>query len=138
MRCAEIQPNLAAFVLGGLEPEEAAEVRSHLASCPSCHDEVRELQKVNRALEATPPHADPLPTSRTKSFLAFALRDFLLPTRSRRMSRRLWKNRQDLSGLLASTASRSSALFCRAQQQRPSSPWSPSESSSASCERSPR
>jgi len=59
MRCAEIQPNLAAFVLGGLEPEEAAEVRSHLASCPSCHDEVRELQKVNRALEATPPHADP-------------------------------------------------------------------------------
>jgi anti-sigma factor RsiW len=36
MRCAEIQANLVAFVLGGLEPEEAAEVKGHLASCPSC------------------------------------------------------------------------------------------------------
>jgi anti-sigma factor RsiW len=36
MRCAEIHPNLAAFVVGGLEPEEAAEVKGHLASCPSC------------------------------------------------------------------------------------------------------
>ncbi len=59
MRCAEIHPNLAAFVLGGLEPEEAAEVRRHLASCPHCQGEVRELQKVNRALEAAPPPADP-------------------------------------------------------------------------------
>jgi anti-sigma-K factor RskA len=59
MRCAEVHPNLAAFVLGGLEPEEAAEVRRHLASCPRCQDEVRELRKVNRALEAAPPPADP-------------------------------------------------------------------------------
>jgi anti-sigma-K factor RskA len=59
MRCAEIHANLTAFVLGGLEPEEAAEVQSHLASCPRCQDEVRELQKVNRALEAAPPPAKP-------------------------------------------------------------------------------
>jgi hypothetical protein len=59
MKCSEIHPNLAAFVLGGLEPEEAVEVRRHLASCPGCQDEVRELQKVNRALEATPPPAVP-------------------------------------------------------------------------------
>jgi hypothetical protein len=59
MRCAEIHPNLAAFVLDGLEPEEAAEIRRHLASCPRCQDEVRELRKVNRALEAAPPPADP-------------------------------------------------------------------------------
>src|SRR5215204_2689015 len=59
MRCAEVHPNLAAFVLDGLEPEEAAEVRRHLASCPRCQDEVRELRKVNRALEAAPPPADP-------------------------------------------------------------------------------
>ena len=37
----------------------AAEVRRHLASCPRCQDEVRELRKVNRALEAAPPPADP-------------------------------------------------------------------------------
>jgi anti-sigma-K factor RskA len=59
MRCAEVHPNLAAFILNGLEPEEAAEVRRHLASCPRCQDEVRELRKVNRALEAAPPPADP-------------------------------------------------------------------------------
>ena len=59
MRCAEVHPNLAAFVLDGLEPEETAEIRRHLASCPRCQDEVRELRKVNRALEAAPPPADP-------------------------------------------------------------------------------
>ena len=59
MRCAEIHPNLAVFVLGGLEPEEAAEVQRHLISCPRCQDEVRGLRKVNRALEAAPPPADP-------------------------------------------------------------------------------
>ena len=59
MRCADVHPNLAAFVLDGLEPEEAAEIQRHLASCPRCQDEVRELRKVNRALEAAPPPADP-------------------------------------------------------------------------------
>ena len=59
MRCAEIHPNLAAFVVGGLEPEEAVEVRGHLASCPDCRHELEELRKVNRALEAAPPPADP-------------------------------------------------------------------------------
>jgi anti-sigma factor RsiW len=38
MRCAEILPSLPAFVLGGLESEEAVEVRRHLASCPRCQE----------------------------------------------------------------------------------------------------
>lgn len=59
MRCTEIHPNLAAFVLGGLEPEETAEVRRHLATCPGCRRELEELRKVNRALEAAPPPEDP-------------------------------------------------------------------------------
>jgi anti-sigma-K factor RskA len=59
MRCAEIQANFVAFVVGGLEPEEAAEVQRHLASCLSCRNELEELQKVNHALEAAPPPADP-------------------------------------------------------------------------------
>jgi anti-sigma factor RsiW len=64
MRCAEIHPNLAAFLLSGLEPEEAAEVRSHLASCLSCRKEFEELENVYRALQvASPPR--PLPTSRS-------------------------------------------------------------------------
>jgi hypothetical protein len=59
MKCAHIHPNLAAFVVGGLEPEEAAEVEDHLASCPGCTNELRELQKVNRALDAASPPATP-------------------------------------------------------------------------------
>jgi anti-sigma factor RsiW len=39
MKCAQIHPNLAAFVVGGLEPEEAAEVEGYLTYCPGCRDE---------------------------------------------------------------------------------------------------
>jgi anti-sigma factor RsiW len=64
MRCAEIQVNLAAFVVGGLEPKEAAEVEDHLTSCLGCRNEFEELEKVNRALQvASTRH--PLPTSRS-------------------------------------------------------------------------
>jgi anti-sigma-K factor RskA len=59
MNYAEAHPNLAAFVLGGLEPEEAAEIRRHIASCTDCQSELEELRKVNRALEAAPPPAAP-------------------------------------------------------------------------------
>src|SRR5215218_495026 len=59
MKCAEILPNLAAFALGGLEPEEAAEVRRHLASCPGCQKELEEIETVRHSLEAAPPPAAP-------------------------------------------------------------------------------
>jgi hypothetical protein len=59
MTCAEVHPNLAAFVLGGLEPEEAAMVQRHLASCSGCRNELRELEKLKSALQATPPLPDP-------------------------------------------------------------------------------
>jgi anti-sigma-K factor RskA len=59
MKCAKIHSNLGAFALGGLEPEEAAEIERHLASCPSCRNELRELEKINQALEAAPPLTDP-------------------------------------------------------------------------------
>jgi anti-sigma-K factor RskA len=59
MKFAEVHPNLAAFVLGGLEAEEAAEIRHHLDSCPGCQSELEELRKVNRALDAAPPLAVP-------------------------------------------------------------------------------
>ena len=59
MKCAEIHPNLAAFVQGGLETEEAAEIRHHLDSCPGCQCELEELLKVNRALDAAPPSTAP-------------------------------------------------------------------------------
>ncbi len=59
MTCAEVHPNLATFVLGGLEPEEAAEIQRHIASCANCQSELEELWSVNRALDAASPPADP-------------------------------------------------------------------------------
>jgi anti-sigma-K factor RskA len=59
MTCAEVHPNLAAFVLGGLEAEETAEIQRHLASCAGCQSELEELEKVNRVLEVAPPPAVP-------------------------------------------------------------------------------
>src|SRR5919202_4918918 len=58
-KCAEVHPNLGAFVLGGLEPEEETEVRRHLAFCPSCREKLKEFEEVSQALEAAPPLADP-------------------------------------------------------------------------------
>jgi anti-sigma-K factor RskA len=59
MKYAEVHPNLAAFALGGLEPEEAAEIQRHIASCADCQSELEELRQVNRALDAAPPPAAP-------------------------------------------------------------------------------
>jgi anti-sigma-K factor RskA len=60
-KCADVHPNLGAFVLGGLEPEEETEVRRHLALCPSCRETLKEFEEVSQALEAAPPLADPPP-----------------------------------------------------------------------------
>jgi hypothetical protein len=59
MNCAEVCHNLGAFVLGGLEPEESAEVLRHLSLCPNCQNERRELERMSQALETAPPPADP-------------------------------------------------------------------------------
>jgi anti-sigma factor RsiW len=49
--CDEIRPQLGAYVLGGLEPEEAAEVREHLARCPDCAREHAELAELPAKLD---------------------------------------------------------------------------------------
>ena len=59
MNYPECHPDLTAFALGELEPEEAEETRRHLTSCPRCRNELEGLEKVNRALEAAPPPIDP-------------------------------------------------------------------------------
>ena len=55
MNRPERHPDLTAFVLGGLDPEEAAETRRHLTSCPRCRNEFEGLRKVDRALQAARP-----------------------------------------------------------------------------------
>jgi anti-sigma-K factor RskA len=43
MTCDDVRPLLGAYVLGGLEPDEAAAVREHLDGCPKCAREHMEL-----------------------------------------------------------------------------------------------
>ena len=59
MKCAEVHPNLGAYVLGGLESEEETEVRRHLAFCPSCREKLKEFEEVSQALKAAPSLGDP-------------------------------------------------------------------------------
>jgi hypothetical protein len=59
MKCAEVHPNLGAFVLGGLEAEEETEIRRHLAFCPACRDKLKEFEEVSQALKVAPPLVDP-------------------------------------------------------------------------------
>lgn len=59
MTCAEVRSSIGAFVLGGLEPEEEVRIRHHLATCPGCRAELREIEEADLALRAAPPLAPP-------------------------------------------------------------------------------
>jgi anti-sigma-K factor RskA len=48
----------AAYVLGALEPDEAARFRAHMEGCVVCRDEVTTFQQVADALPLAAPHHD--------------------------------------------------------------------------------
>ena len=43
MNCEHLRPDLGAYVLGGLDPDEAAAVRRHLETCEDCAAELDSL-----------------------------------------------------------------------------------------------
>jgi anti-sigma factor RsiW len=51
MTCHEARTLLGAYVLGGLDPDEAAEVREHLDRCPDCAREHAELARLPEMLD---------------------------------------------------------------------------------------
>ncbi len=61
MGCEEVRENLGAYVLGGLESEETADIRRHLEACAACRSELRELEDLKHALDAAPRPAEPPP-----------------------------------------------------------------------------
>ena len=59
LTCDEVREVAGAFVLGALEPIDAAAVRDHLASCSDAHEEIAELGGVLPALNQSVPIVEP-------------------------------------------------------------------------------
>ncbi|MFC7104187.1 anti-sigma factor family protein [Nonomuraea rubra] len=49
MTCEEVRISLGAHALGALDPEEAAEIDHHLATCEACGAELLELEESARS-----------------------------------------------------------------------------------------
>lgn len=48
-------PQLGAYVLGALDPDERARTEAHLSTCERCRAEARELEEVRNVLDEVPP-----------------------------------------------------------------------------------
>jgi hypothetical protein len=60
--------SIGAYVLGGLEPQEASDLEAHIATCPECQQELAEFTETAAHLSLVPPellaealHAQPAP-----------------------------------------------------------------------------
>ena len=74
LHCADVEDLAASFVLGALTPDEADDVRLHLAGCPEAHAEVAELGGVVPALFETVDPVQP-PSALRDRILAAAAAD---------------------------------------------------------------
>jgi anti-sigma-K factor RskA len=95
--------DVAGYVLGSLTPEERAAFERHLADCPSCREQVRELSVPAELVRRAAPAYDTPPGLRAKTFAAIegeALQDGTRPARAPR--RMLW--RRSLALAAAATA----------------------------------
>jgi anti-sigma-K factor RskA len=59
LTCDEVREVAGAFVLGALDPAEAAAVRAHLATCDDAHEEIAELGGVLPVLAESVPVVEP-------------------------------------------------------------------------------
>lgn len=66
LTCDDARDLLPAYALEILEPEEAAAVRTHLASCPDCQRELQQFDGVVDALATAPAPAPPPPNLRAR------------------------------------------------------------------------
>jgi anti-sigma-K factor RskA len=72
LTCDDVRELAGAFVLGALEPDDAAAVREHLATCTDAHAEIAELGGVLPALDASVPQVEPSAGLKTRLMAAAA------------------------------------------------------------------
>jgi hypothetical protein len=90
--CARYQGLLGGYVLEALEPDEMAEVRRHLQSCPDCRSEQSELAVVPTLLDmlgSSEPAAE-TPSRLEEAVLDRFSRERRRPLRTSRRVRRSW------------------------------------------------
>jgi hypothetical protein len=90
--CDHVRLELGGYVLGGLEPEEEAAVREHLATCAQCAAEHASLTGLPRLLALAAPMAEAGPPAPA---LEERVLDAIAGERPRRapLARRLWRPR---------------------------------------------
>src|SRR5579883_2778725 len=68
MDCHEIEELSGAYALDALSPEERKAVDEHLADCPKCAQEIRQLQAVVDLFPLSVPAVDPPPHMKERIF----------------------------------------------------------------------
>jgi anti-sigma-K factor RskA len=129
MTCHDVRPLLGAYVLGGLEPDEAAAVREHLDRCPECDREHRELAGLPHMLDLIESPEETL--QRPSPGLEEAILDRHArerrAVRERERSRRRppilgsWRSRV-LAGVAAAAAAAAVAVFALSDGSSPVNP----------------
>jgi predicted anti-sigma-YlaC factor YlaD len=90
--CSESRLLLGAYTLGGLEEEQAAELRAHLATCTSCSEKHDRLARVVSMLDiAGPLESQPLPQGLEERLVAQAVQAHASSTRQTPRGR--WRSR---------------------------------------------
>jgi len=86
--CDHVRPEIGGYVLGALEPDEAAAVREHLASCAECAAEHANLAGLPRLLALSAPIDDDGPLAPAPA-VEERLLDAIASERPRRAPRRV-------------------------------------------------
>ena len=68
MNCTRVQDCFIDYQDGSLPPDEAAQLRAHLASCPTCQREWSALQEITRKLDTLPADEEPSPRLREQFY----------------------------------------------------------------------
>lgn len=68
----ELKADAAAYVLGSLDSDERRAFEAHLAGCPECASEVRNLRQVSDALAVGVPQRTPSPELRARMLASFS------------------------------------------------------------------
>jgi hypothetical protein len=104
--CMEIQDNLEAYLADELEADQHATIATHVASCPTCQNEVRFTQAISEAL-----HELPKPEPPPKIFNAVEAYVRTHPNKGPRWLNRIFQL-FTFSDDLTSSLARAGALAC--------------------------